>query len=71
MLQKNLKKLFILIKYLVEKWPFETLELARYFHEAYSSLLLFYNTDINSFTGNISFEILKWIVIGKNYFLTL
>lgn len=52
---------------LIESWPFESLELARFFTEAYSSLLLFYNTDTNSYTGKIAPDILKWLYIGSKY----
>lgn len=59
------KEFSFFFKYLISKWPFESLELGEYFKEAYSSLLLYYNTDINSFTGKIAPEILKWLLIGK------
>lgn len=52
---------------MIECWPFESLELAQYFSEAYSSLLLFFNTDTNSYTGKIAPEILKWLYIGSKY----
>ncbi|CAF0837130.1 unnamed protein product [Brachionus calyciflorus] len=52
---------------LINNWPFPSLELGDYFKEAYSSLLLFYNTDINSYTGKIAPEILKWLLIGTKY----
>ncbi|RNA17388.1 hypothetical protein BpHYR1_000500, partial [Brachionus plicatilis] len=55
------------VKVLIENWPFESLVLADYLHEAYSSLLLFYKTDINSFIGKIAPEILKWFLIGAKY----
>lgn len=52
---------------LIENWPFETLLLSDYLIEAYSGLLLFYKTDINSFIGKIAPEILKWFLIGAKY----
>ncbi|CAF0789927.1 unnamed protein product [Brachionus calyciflorus] len=52
---------------LVNNWPFEKLELIDFFKEAYSSLLFFYKTDINSFTGKIAPEILKWLLISSKY----
>lgn len=52
---------------MIESWPFESLELAQFFSEAYSSLLLFFNTDTNSYTGKIAPDILKWLYIGSKY----
>jgi hypothetical protein len=37
----------------------------RYLKEAYSSLLIYYCTDISPFLGNLASEVLKWIAIGK------